>query len=222
VIGVAALSLPSAVPNSSFPLPAPRGPSSAWVALRGRRGRLKRYADAMGWQLSSSGVLAGDVEGIEIVAYEDRTHVAVIELVAPAVLPRMEIGVRRTSIPQVAHGMCEMLTGDARFDEKYVVRGEDPWLVRAVMDPGVRRALLAAPTQSVTTHEDRLVSRGATGFEPLDIFARATALRALVKAVPWEAYPNRATIPAQAAVQQIVRERQMRPLEDMPSMPRRA
>jgi hypothetical protein len=90
------------------------------------------------------------------------------------------------------------------------------------MDAGVRRALLAAPSQSITSVEERLIARGATGIEPLDVLARATALRALVKAVPWEAYPNRMTIPGQAAVQEIVRERQMRPLEELPSMPRRA
>lgn len=223
VVRVAALSVPTAVPGSgAFPPSRARRPSTSWVALHGRRGRLRRYARAMGWTLSSAGVLVGDIDGVGVLAYEDHGRVAVIELVAPAVLPRLEIAVRQTSIPQVGDGMREVLLGDARFDEKYVVRGVDAWLVRAVMDPGVRRALLSAPTQSVTTVEERLVSRGATGLEPLDVLARATALRALVKAVPWEAYPNRVTIPAQADVQEIVRERQMRPLEVLPSMPRRA
>ena len=40
---------------------------------------------------ATDGVLVGDVEGIAIRAYEDRRHLAVVELAAPGVLPRMEL-----------------------------------------------------------------------------------------------------------------------------------
>ena len=96
------------------------------------------------------------------------------------------------------------------------------WLVRAIMDSGVRRVLLAAPAQSWSAIGDHLVSHSGSGFDPLDLLARATALRAVLQAVPWEAYSDRTQIPSPAAVQAALRTRRLRPVEELPSMPRHA
>ncbi|MFC6236300.1 hypothetical protein [Longivirga aurantiaca] len=202
--------------------PLSRRPLAQWIVAHTRRGRLKRYARAMGWYLTTDGVLVGDVEGIAIRAYEDRKHIAVVELVAPAVLPRFEVRQREKSTPQIGDGMREVHTGDAHFDACYSLRAEEPWLIRAIVDSSVRQSLVAAPVQSITAVGDRLVSRGGSGLDPLDLLARGTALRTLLQAVPWEAYPDRRTIPTQAAVYEVVRERQMRPVEPLPSVGRRA
>ena len=117
--------------------PLSRRPFAQWVAAHTRRGRLKRYARAMGWYLTTEGVLVGDVEGIAIRAYEDRKHIAVVELVAPAVLPRFEVRQREKNLPQIGDGMREVHTGDAHFDACYSLRAEEPWLIRAIVDASV-------------------------------------------------------------------------------------
>ena len=202
--------------------PLARRPLAQWLVSHTRRGRLKRYAGAMGWYLTTNGVLVGDVEGIAIRAYEERKHIAVVELVAPAVLPRFEVRPRERTTPQIGDGMREVHTGDTRFDSFYSLRAEEPWLLRAIVDSAVRQSLVAAPAQSIAAVGDKLVSRGGSGLDPLDLLARGTALRVLLQAVPWEAYPDRRTIPSQAAVHEVVRSRQMRPVEPLPSVGRRA
>ncbi|MBI1378877.1 MAG: hypothetical protein GC157_15575 [Frankiales bacterium] len=184
--------------------------------------RLRRYARAMGWDLTTSGVLVGDVEGVAVRAYEERGRSTVIELVAPGVLPRMEMVVADRHVAQVGDGMRDVHLGDPTFEARYVVRAAEPWFARAVVDATVRRALLAAPAQTWVTRDDRLVGRSSSKLEPLDLFARATALRTLIAAVPWEAYEDRTTPPALEAVQGIVTERRSRPIERLPSMPRHA
>lgn len=202
--------------------PLTRRPFAQWVVSHTRRGRLRRYARAMGWYLTTEGVLLGDVDGIAIRAYEDRKHIAVVELVAPGILPRFEVRSRATATPQVGDGMREVHTGDAQFDALYSLRAVEPWLARAIVDNTVRRSLVAAPVQSIITVGDTLVSRGGSGLDPLDLLARGTALRTVLESVPWEAYPDRRTIPSQDAVHEVVRARQMRPVEPLPSVGRGA
>lgn len=196
--------------------------ASGWLAGHGRRARLRRYALAMGWALTESGDLVGDVEGVAVRAYVDRTGGSVVELAAPGVLPRMEMVLAASHLAQVSDGMRDVHLGDADFERYYVVRAAEPWMARAVLDATVRRALLAAPRQTWTTREDRLVARGPGRLEPLDLFARATALRTVVAAVPWEAYVDRLTPPTLEQVQAVVSERRTRPVEILPSMPRHA
>jgi len=176
----------------------------------------------MGWDLTTTGVLVGDIDGVSVRAYEDRGRTTVIELAAPGALPRMEMVVADRHIAQVSDGMRDVHLGDPVFEQVYVVRAAEPWFARAVIDANVRRALLAAPTQSWVTREDRLIGRSTSKLEPLDLFARATALRTVVASIPWEAYEDRATPPTLEAVQQVVTERRARPVEILPSMPRRA
>jgi hypothetical protein len=176
----------------------------------------------MGWHLTTDGVLVGDVEGIAIRAYEDRRHLAVVELAAPGVLPRMELRPRAGGASQVGDGMREVRTGDARFDSVYQLRAEDPWMARAVVDATVRSALVSAPMQTVSASGERLVARSDSGLDPLDLFARGSALRVLLQAVPWEAYTDRTAVPDREAVQQVLRLRQLRPVEPLPSVGRRA
>jgi len=176
----------------------------------------------MGWDLTTSGVLVGDVDGIAMRAYEDRMHTTVLELVAPGVLPRMEMVNADTHLAQVSDGMRDVHLGDVMFERQYVVRAADPWMARAVLDSSVRRALIAAPRQTWTTKEDRLVSRSTVRCEPLDLLARATALRNVVAAVPWEAYADRQSPPTLEQVQAVVSERRSRPIEVLPSMSRHA
>jgi len=211
----------SSLVTMPYARPMARRPAVSWLVSCTRRGRLRRYARAMGWHLTTDGVLVGDVDGVAVRAYEDRKQVAVIELVAPGVLPRIELRPRDAGPVSVVDGLRVVRTGDARFDRLYVLRAEEPWLARAVFDHAVRDALVSAPRQSVTTLGERLLARGG-GLDPLDLFARSSALRALLQAVPWEAYTDRRTIPSQQAVQEVVRERQMRPVEPLPSVGRRA
>ena len=198
------------------------GAGSSWMAGHSRRVRLRRYARAMGWDLTTSGVLVGDVDGVGVRAYEDRFHAAVLEFVAPGVLPRMEMVNADTHLAQVSDGMRDVHLGDGVFERQYVIRAAEPWMARAVVDSTVRRALLAAPRQTWTTKDDRLVARSGARLEPLDLFARATALRTVIAAVPWEAYSDRHTPPTLEQVQTVVSERRMRPIEVLPSMPRHA
>ena len=195
---------------------------TSWLAGHSRRIRLRRYARAMGWDLTTTGVLVGDVDGVAVRAYEDRFQATVLEFVAPGLLPRMEMVNADTHLAQVSDGMRDVHLGDAVFEQRYVVRAAEPWLARAVVDATVRRALLAAPRQTWATKEDRLVSRSNARLEPLDLFARATALRTVIAAVPWEAYADRQTPPTLEQVQAVVSERRMRPIEVLPSMPRHA
>ena len=195
---------------------------TSWLAGHSRRLRLRRHAAAMGWDFTTSGVMVGDVDGIAVRAYEDRTHATVLELVAPGVLPRMEMVHADTHVAQVSDGMRDVHLGDPVFERTYVIRAADPWMARAVVDCSVRRALVAAPKQTWATKEDRLISRSNVRCEPLDLFARATALRYVVAAVPWEAYADRHTPPTLEQVQTVVSERRMRPIEVLPSMPRHA
>ena len=208
--------------TAPYARPISRSPLAQWVVMHTRRGRLGRYARAMGWHLTTDGVLVGDVDGIAIRAYEDRKRVAVVELVAPAILPRFELRPLSAALPQIGDGMRAVHTGDARFDAVYTLRAEEPWLLRAIVDESVRGCLVAAPTQSITAVGDRLVSRGGAGLDPLDLLARGTAMRSLLQAVPWEAYADRRTIPTQSAVQSVLRQRQMVPVEPLPSVGRRA
>jgi hypothetical protein len=187
-----------------------------------RKARLKRYARAMDWEFSPEGHLVGEVDGIAIRVTEGHDRDAVIDLLAPAVLPRMEMHPRDSPAGCRVDGMRDVPTGDLTFDRRYHLVAAEPWLVRAVVDPGVRRVLLAAPTQSWTAIDDHLVSHSGSGFDPLDLLARATALRAVLQAVPWEAYSDRDRTPSPAAVQAALRTRRLRPVEDLPSMPRHA
>jgi len=200
----------------------PHEAGSTWLSGHSRRVRLRRYARAMGWDLTTSGVLVGDIEGVGVRAFEDRVHTTVVELVAPGVLPRMEMVNADTHLAQVSDGMRDVHLGDAIFERQYVIRAADPWMARAVVDSSVRRALIAAPRQTWTTKEDRLVSRSSVRCEPLDLLARATALRYVIAAVPWEAYADRQSPPNLEQVQAVVSERRMRPIEVLPSMSRHA
>ena len=195
---------------------------SSWLSGHSRRLRLRRYARAMGWDITTTGVLVGDIDGIGVRAYEDRFHATMLELCGPGVFPRMEMVNFDTHLAQVSDGMRDVHLGDPLFERQYVVRAADPWMARAVVDPTVRRALLAAPRQTWATKDDRIVARSSCRFEPLDLFARATALRTVIAAVPWEAYADRHTPPTLEQVQAVVSERRMRPIEVLPSMPRRA
>jgi len=206
-------------PTSSL---SPHEAGSTWLSGHSRRVRMRRYARAMGWDLTTSGVLVGDIEGVGVRAYEDRAHTTVVELVAPGVLPRMEMVNADTHLAQVSDGMRDVHLGDVLFERQYVVRAADPWMARAVLDSNVRRALIAAPRQTWTTKEDRLVSRSTVRCEPLDLLARATALRNVVAAVPWEAYADRQSPPTLEQVQAVVSERRSRPIEVLPSMSRHA
>ena len=195
---------------------------TSWLAGHNRRMRLRRYARAMGWDLTTTGVLVGDVDGVAVRVYEDRFHAAVLEFVAPGLLPRMEMVNTDTHLAQVSDGMRDVHLGDVMFEKQYVIRAAEPWMARAVVDSTVRRALLAAPRQTWATKDDRLIARATSRLEPLDLFARATALRTVIAAVPWEAYDDRHTPPTLEQVQAVVSERRTRPIEVLPSMSRRA
>ena len=196
--------------------------SASWLAGHSRRVRLRRYARAMGWDITTDGALAGEVDGLAVRAYEDRTHSTVLEMCAPGVLPRMEMVPTEQHVAQVSDGMREVHLGDALFETHYVIRAAEPWMARALIDAPVRRALLSAPTQSWITQEDRVVARSRCRIEALDLFARATALRVLISGVPWEAYTDRNTLPTHEAVMEAVALRRTRPVEYLPSMPHRA
>jgi hypothetical protein len=185
-----------------------------------RKARLKRYARAMDWEFSPEGHLVGEVDGIALRVTEGPRRDAVIDMLAPAVLPRMRMRPRDEAVDEPSDDLRDVPTGDLTFDRRYHLAAAEPWLVRAVMDSGVRRVLLAAPTQSWSAVGDHLVSHSGSGFDPLDLLARATALRAVLQAVPWEAYSDRACIPSPAAVQAALRTRRLRPVEELPSMPR--
>jgi hypothetical protein len=187
-----------------------------------RKARLRRYARAMDWEFSPEGHLVGEVDGIALRVTEGHDREAVIDMLAPAILPRTEMRPRSDAAPAELDGLRDVPTGDLAFDRRYHLVAAEPWLVRAIMDSGVRRVLLAAPTQSWSAIGDHLVSRSGSGFDPLDLLARATALRAVLQAVPWEAYCDRDQIPSPAAVQAALRTRRLRPVEELPSMPRNA
>ena len=200
----------------------PHEAGTSWLSGHSRRVRLRRYARAMGWDLTTTGVLVGEVDGVVVRAYEDRLHSAVLEFVAPGVLPRMEMVYATAHVAQVSDGMRDVHLGDVLFEKQYVVRASEPWMARAVVDSSVRRALLSAPRQTWATKDDRLIARSGARLEPLDLFARATALRTVIAAVPWEAYADRFTPPTLEQVQAVVSERRMRPIEVLPSMSRHA
>lgn len=206
-------------------IPAQRSPHevpSSWLATHSRKVRLRRYARAMGWDVTTDGALVGDVGGLAVRAFEDRGHNTVLELSAPGLLPRMEMVGAESRVAQVGDGMREVHLGDAVFERHYVVRAAEPWMARAVIDHVVRRALMSAPEQSWITSNDRVVSRSRSRIEPLDLFARATALRVLVQAVPWEAYEDAHQLPTYEAVTAALAARRSVPAETLPSMPRRA
>lgn len=206
-------------------VPAQRQPleaSTSWIAARSRKVRLRRYARAMGWDISHDGVLVGEIEGLAVRAYEDHGRTTVVEMLAPGRLPRMEMIPVERYVPQVSDGMREVHLGDHWFEDVYVVRADEPWMARAVIDESARRALLAAPVQTWATFDDRVVARSRARIEPLDLFARATALRVLLLAVPWEAYDDPWTLPSQTAVARAVADRRAQPVERLPSMPRYA
>jgi hypothetical protein len=205
-------------------VPEPRVPheASTWIAAHSRKVRLRRYARAMGWDLTTEGVLVGDIEGVSVRAYEDRAQSTVVELLAPAVLPVMEMLPLERHVAQVSDGMRDVHLGDTHFESVYVLRAAEPWMARAIVDSQVRRALLAAPLQAWTMNGDRLVARCRARIEPLDLFARATALRVLLLAVPWEAYNDRDTLPSLGAVTEAIAARRAKPTERLPSMPRLA
>jgi hypothetical protein len=199
-----------------------RDVGTSWLSGHSRKVRLRRYARAMGWDVTTSGAIVGEIDGVSVRSYEERGRSTVIELVAPGVLPRMEMVAADRHIPQVSDGMREVHLGDRWFEEVYVVRADEPWMARAVIDEGARRALLAAPVQTWITRDDRLVARSRARIEPLDLFARATALRVLLLAVPWEAYDDPWHLPSQVSVQEAVDARRSQPVERQPSMPRYA
>jgi hypothetical protein len=199
-----------------------RDVSTSWLSGHSRKVRLRRYARAMGWDLTTSGAVLGEVDGVAVRSYEERGRTTVIELVAPGVLPRMEMVAADRHIPQVSDGMREVHLGDPAFEKAYILRAAEPWFARAVIDHTVRVALLAAPAQSWTTRGDRLIGRSASRLEPLDLFARATALRTVVAAIPWDTYADRATPPTLEDMQRVMSERRSRPVEFLPSMPRHA
>ena len=99
---------------------AARGGQRPGSPRHSRRVRLRRYARAMGWDLTTSGVLVGDIEGIGVRAYEDRARTTVVELLAPGVLPRMEMVNADTHLAQVSDGMRDVHLGDAVFERQYV------------------------------------------------------------------------------------------------------
>ena len=195
---------------------------ASWLAGHSRRVRLRRYARAMNWDLTTDGALVGEVEGLAVRAYEDRARSTVLEMCAPGVLPRMEMLPAEQHVAQVSDGMREVHLGDALFEAHYAIRAAEPWMARALIDAPVRRALLSAPTQSWVTQDDRVIARSRCRIEPLDLFARATALRVLISAVPWEAYTERTALPTQDAVMDAMTQRRSRPVEYLPSMPHRA
>jgi hypothetical protein len=178
---------------------------------------MRRYAHAMGWDLKPDGSLVGEFEGVIIRSYQDRAGV-VVELEAPAVLPTLELLARAKPPVPDSDGLHEICTGDTHFDRVYRLRAAQDWLALAVVDADVRRALLAAPHQTWWTDDVRLVAYAAGEFDPLDLLARATALRALIEAVPWEAYGDRFSVPSQTAMQAAIRERKLRPVESLPSV----
>ena len=59
----------STAPGYARPLS--RRPLVQWLVLHTRRGRLRRYARAMDWALSSDGVLVGDVFVVGILGFFD-------------------------------------------------------------------------------------------------------------------------------------------------------
>ena len=183
---------------------------------------MRRYARAMGWVLTTAGVRVGDVVGISVRSYEERGRVTVIELVAPGVLPRMVMVSATGHVALASDGMRDVHLGDPQFARAFVIRAAEPWFARAVMDTTVRRALLAAPVQSWITKGDRLIGRRSARIEPLDLFARATALCTVIAAVPWDAYTDRDTPPTLEAFQRVVSERRSHTVERLPSMPRHA
>jgi hypothetical protein len=195
---------------------------ASWLAAHSRRVRLRRYARAMNWDVTTDGALVGEVDGLAVRAYEDRTHATVLEMCAPGLLPRMEMVTAESHVAQVSDGMREVHLGDALFETHYAIRAAEPWMARALIDATVRRALLSAPTQSWVTADDRVIARSRCRIEPLDLFARATALRVLIGAVPWESYTERDALPTQEAVMEAVALRRSRPIEYLPSMPHHA
>ena len=80
----------------------------------------------MGWDLTTNGVLVGDIDGVSVRAYEDRGRTTVIELVAPGALPRMEMVVADRHLAQVSDGMRDVHLGDPVFEQVYIVRAADP------------------------------------------------------------------------------------------------
>jgi hypothetical protein len=223
--GVTSVTLTSGTSFTHGAIPAQRSATdvpASWLSAHSRRVRLRRYARAMNWDLTTDGALVGEVDGLAVRAYEDRNHWTVLEMWAPGVLPRMEMVQAEAHVAQVSDGMRAVHLGDALFETHYAVRAAEPWMARALIDAPVRRALLSAPTQSWITQDDRVIARSRCRIEPLDLFARATALRVLVGAVPWEAYTDRAVLPTQEAVMDAVALRRQRPVEYLPSMPHRA
>ena len=216
--GAAASILHGGVPSQRSPHEVP----SSWLSTHSRKVRLRRYARAMGWDVTTDGAMVGEVGGLSVRAYEDRTHSTILEMAAPGVLPRMEMVGLESRVAQVGDGMREVHLGDPVFEKHFVVRAAEPWMARAVIDHVVRRALMSAPEQSWQSIGDRIVSRSRARIEPLDLFARATALRVLVQAVPWEAYEDAHVLPSHEAVTAAIAARRSVPAETLPSMPRRA
>ena len=216
--GAAASILHGGVPSQRSPHEVP----SSWLSTHSRKVRLRRYARAMGWDVTTDGAMVGEVGGLAVRAYEDRARTTVLEMAAPGLLPRMEMVGTESRVAQVGDGMREVHLGDPIFERHYVVRAAEPWLARAVIDHVVRRALMSAPEQSWVTSGDRVVSRSRSRIEPLDLFARATALRVLVQGVPWEAYEDAHELPSHEAVTAAMAARRTVPAETLPSMPRRA
>ena len=151
--GATASMLHGGVPSQRAPHDLP----SSWLATHSRKVRLRRYARAMGWDVTTDGALVGDVGGLAVRAYEDRTHATVLELSAPGLLPLMEMVPAESRVAQVGDGMREVHLGDPVFERHYVVRAAEPWMARAVIDHVVRRALMSAPEQSWVTKRDRTV-----------------------------------------------------------------
>lgn len=220
------MAIGATVPFVSARVPAAGESSSTphtWFSSSlGRRARVKRYARAMGWELTPEGDFVGEIDGVAIRVYEGEDSSSVLELRAPGVLPRIEARPWEASVEVFGDGLRHVPTGDPTFDRYYMLRAAEPWLARAVVDVVVRRALLAAPPQSWVTSGEYLVAQSPTALDPLDALARATALLTVIHAVPWEAYTDLQSAPSPAAVQAVVSARRSQLPETLPSMPRRA
>ena len=211
----------AAVDSSYIPLP--RAESEVgWWAMRGRHGRMRRYAAAMGWELGPEGELHGTLDGFPVQVTHDRAAGLLVALTTLWRLPRIEVEprVRAAADEEPEDGLTELRTGDASFDAVYRVRAQDEWLARVVIDVEARRALLAAPEQSWVMRDRRMVAAAPETDEPLDLLARAVALRAVLSCVPSEVYPDPDTFPPPSALVEVVRRRRENAGVWRPSMSR--
>jgi hypothetical protein len=211
----------SAVDSSFVPLPRAET-DLGWWTWRGRHGRMRRYAAAMGWELGPEGELHGSLDGFPVRVTHDRAAGMLVTLSTPWRLPWIQVEPRERAAADEdsEDGLTELRTGDPLFDDCYRLRAEDEWLARVVVDIEARRALLAAPEQSWVMAGRSLCSAAAETDEPLDLLARAVSLRAVLSCVPAEAYPDPDTFPDPSALVAVVRRRRENAGQWRPSMSR--